>query len=172
MSSKATSRSKPRRAKLLGTAPRCGWKHEWKGFETETKKYLESSGRNVEQQQAVFQGQVTAQLNAWHETADKLNVAAKEFAIERRREIDATRLADEGRCCCRREKNCKSSPGREQNPGPTLNAALAETRATFDRANQAAREAFKRAPVRPNSRTATVDEGLGTLSDLDRCVHI
>ena len=26
-----------------------------------------------------------------------------------------------------------------------LNAALAETRATFDRANQAAREAFKRA---------------------------
>ena len=63
---------------------------EWKGFETETKKYLDSLGKDMEQQQAVFQGQVTAQLNAWRETADKLNVAAKEFAIERRREIDAT----------------------------------------------------------------------------------
>lgn len=42
----------------------------------------------MEQQQAVFQGQVTAQLNAWR--AEKLNAAGKEFAIERRREIDAT----------------------------------------------------------------------------------
>jgi hypothetical protein len=63
---------------------------EWKGFKAETKNYLETFAKGMEQQQAVFQGQVTAQLNAWRETADKLNAAGKEFAIERRREIDAT----------------------------------------------------------------------------------
>ena len=63
---------------------------ELKDFEAETKKYLETFGNGIEQQQAVFQSQVTAQLSAWREAADKLHAAGKEFAIERRREIDGT----------------------------------------------------------------------------------
>jgi len=117
---------------------------EWKGFEAQTKKYLETFGKGVEQQQAVFQGQVTAQLTAWRETADKLNVAANEFAIERRREIDATvsRMKADAAAA---EKKLQELARAGTESWSALNAALAGTRATFDRANQAAREAFKRA---------------------------
>lgn len=117
---------------------------EWSSFQTETKRYLDTFGEGVEQQQAVFQSQVTAQLNAWHETADKLNAASKEFAIERRREIDATvsRMKADAATA---EKKLQDLARAGTESWSALNAALAETRATFDRTNQAAREAFKRA---------------------------
>jgi hypothetical protein len=114
------------------------------GFQAETKKYLETFGKGLEQQRAVFQSQVTAQLNAWREAADKLNAAGKEFAIERRREIDATvsRMKADAATA---EKKLQDLARAGTESWSTLNAALAETRATFDRANQATREAFKRA---------------------------
>jgi hypothetical protein len=117
---------------------------EWKAFQTETARYLETFGKGIEQQRAVFQSQVTAQLNAWHETADKLNTAGKEFAIERRREIDMTvsRMKADAATA---EKKLQDLARAGTESWSALNAALAETRATFDRANQAAREAFKRA---------------------------
>jgi hypothetical protein len=117
---------------------------EWRGFQAETSKYLETFGKGIEQQRAVFQSQVTAQLNAWRGTAEKLDVAAKEFAIERRREIDATvsRMKADAATA---EKKLQDLARAGTESWSALNAALAETRATFDRANQAAREAFKRA---------------------------
>ena len=117
---------------------------EWKNFQNETKKYLETFGKGIEQQQAVFQSQATAQLNAWRETADKLNTAAKEFAIERRREIDETVSRMKADAASAEAKLQKLAQAGTQS-WSALNAALAETRATFDRANQGAREAFKRA---------------------------
>ncbi|MEF2549868.1 hypothetical protein VQ042_00615 [Aurantimonas sp. A2-1-M11] len=117
---------------------------EWKDFQAETEKYLETFGKGIEHQQAVFQSQVTAQLNAWRDTADKLNAAGKEFAIERRREIDATvaRMKDDAAAA---EKKLQDVARAGNESWSALNAALAETRATFDRAHQAAREAFHRA---------------------------
>ena len=117
---------------------------EWKAFQAETAKYLETFGKGIEQQQAVFQSQVTAQMNAWRETADKLNVAATEFATERRREIDATvsRMKTDAVTA---EKRLQDLARAGTESWSALNSALGETRATFDRANQAAREAFKRA---------------------------
>jgi hypothetical protein len=116
---------------------------ELKGFEAETVKYLETFGNGIEQQQAVFQSQATAQLNAWREAAEKLDAAGKEFAIERRREIDATvsRMKADAAAA---EKELQELARVGTESWSTLNAALAETRATFDRANQATREAFKR----------------------------
>jgi hypothetical protein len=108
------------------------------------EKYLELFGRGIEQQQAVFQSQVTAQLNAWRETADKLNAAAKEFAIERRREIDET-VSHMKADAVAAEKKLQDLARAGTESWSALNSALTETRATFDRANQAAREAFKRA---------------------------
>ena len=117
---------------------------ELKGFQAETQKYFETFGKGLEQQQAVFQSQATAQLGAWRETADKLNAAGKEFAIERRREIDATvsRMKADAVAA---EKKLQELARAGTKSWSTLNSALAETRATFDRANQATREAFKRA---------------------------
>jgi hypothetical protein len=117
---------------------------EWQGFQAETRKYLDTFGKGIEQQQAVFQSQVGAQLNAWRETADKLNAAAKEFATERRREIDVTvsRMKADAVAA---EKKLQEVARAGTESWSALNAALTETRAAFDRANQAAREAFKRA---------------------------
>ncbi len=117
---------------------------EWKAFQAETAKYLETFGKGLEQQQAVFQSQVTAQLNSWREIADKLNVAGKDFGIERRREIDATvsRMKADAIAA---EKKLQDVARAGTESWSVLNAALAETRATFDRAHQAARQAFKQA---------------------------
>lgn len=116
----------------------------WKGFQAETGKYLETFGRGVEHQQDVFQSQVRAQLNAWRETADKLDAAGNEFAIERRREIDET-VARMKADAAAAEKKLQDLARAGKESWSALNAALAETRANFDRAHQAAREAFHRA---------------------------
>ncbi|MBX9711104.1 MAG: hypothetical protein K2X60_08725, partial [Xanthobacteraceae bacterium] len=62
---------------------------DWNAFEAEVKKYVESFGKQIEQQQATFALQSAAQLKAWHETADKFTGAAVDFAADRRDEIDA-----------------------------------------------------------------------------------
>ena len=110
----------------------------------EIKKYLEASGQDIKQQQAVFQSQVTAQMNAWRAIADKIHAAAEDFTAERRKDIDATvsrMRADAADADAQLQKLARA--GTES--WSALNAALAETRAAFDRANQAAQEAFKRA---------------------------
>ena len=117
---------------------------EWKGFESEMKKYLEGLGKDVKQQQVVFQSQVTAQMQAWREAADKIHAAAGEFAAGHRKEIDATvsqMRADAATAQAKLQKLAQA--GTES--WSALSAALTETRAAFDRANQAAGEAFKRA---------------------------
>jgi hypothetical protein len=117
---------------------------ELRDFEAETRKYLATFGDGIEQEQALFQSQATAQLNAWRETADKLNAAAKEFAIERRREIDAmvSRMKSDAAAA---EQKLQDLARAGTESWSALSAALAETRATFDRAHQATRDAFTRA---------------------------
>ena len=124
---------------------------EWKAFQAETAKYLETFGKGIEQQQAVFQSQVTAQLNSWRETADKLNAAGKDFGIERRREIDAT-VARMKADAVAAEKKLQDVARAGTESWSALNAALTETRAAFDRAHQAAREAFNQATSNSSSR--------------------
>lgn len=116
----------------------------WKGFETEINKCLETFGPDIKQQQAVFESQVTAQINAWRETADKIHTAAAEFAAERRNDIDAIVSRMKADATAAEEKLQQLARAGTES-WSALNAALTETRAAFDRANQAAREAFKRA---------------------------
>jgi hypothetical protein len=83
-------------------------------------------------------------LKAWREAADKLSSAASDFAAERRGEIDATvkRMADAAVVA---EETLKKLGQAGTQSWSVLRAALAETRGTFDRANQAVRDEFKRA---------------------------
>ena len=117
---------------------------EWNVFEAEVKKYVESFGNQIEQQQAIFKLQSAAQLKAWREAANKLNSSAKDFAAERRGEIDAAVKRMNTDATAAEEKLQKLSQAGDQS-WSALMAALTETRAAFDRANQAARDAFKRA---------------------------
>jgi hypothetical protein len=117
---------------------------QWTGFESELRKYLEAFGKDIKQQQVVFQSQVTAQMQAWREAADKIHAAAGEFAAGHRKEVDATvsrMRADAATAEAKLQKLAQA--GTES--WSALSAALTETRAAFDRANQAAGEAFKRA---------------------------
>jgi hypothetical protein len=115
---------------------------DWSAFEMEVKKYVDFFGEKIEQQQATFKLQAAAQLKAWREAADKLRTAGKEFAAERRSEIDATVKRMEADAAVAEERLQKLNQAGMQSSS-ALMGALAETRAAFDRANQAVQEAFK-----------------------------
>ena len=117
---------------------------DWKEFQGLLKEYSETVGEHIDQQRAMFESQVNAQLKAWRETADQLNVAARAFASESRREVDTaiTRMKADASAAEQKLANLTQA-GNES--WSALSAALAETRASFDRANQAARDALKRA---------------------------
>jgi hypothetical protein len=117
---------------------------EWNAFETEAKKYVETFGKQIEQQQATFKRLATAQVKAWREAADNLRTAGKEFAAKHQSEIDATVKRMEVDAAAAEEKLQKLNQAGMQS-WSALMGALGETRAAFDRANKAAQEAFKRA---------------------------
>jgi len=118
---------------------------EWNSFEADVKKYVESFSKQVEQQQATFKLQAAAQLKAWREAADKLGSDAKLFATERQAEIDVAVKRMKADAAVAEEKLQKQLDQMGAESWSALMAVLTETRAAFDRANQAAREAFKRA---------------------------
>jgi CRISPR/Cas system-associated endonuclease Cas1 len=110
----------------------------------EVKKYLDSFGKDIKQQQAVFQSQVTAQKNAWHETGNKIQAAAAGFAAEHRKDIDAAVARMRADAAALDEKLQKLARAGTET-WSALSSVLGETRAAFDRANQAAGDSFKRA---------------------------
>jgi hypothetical protein len=118
---------------------------EWTAFEAEVKKYVDHFGKEVEQQRATFRLQSAAQLKAWREAADKLAGDTRQFATERQSEIDAAVKRMQADATAAEEKLRKQMEEMGTQSWSALMAALTETRAAFDRANQAAREAFKRA---------------------------
>lgn len=117
---------------------------EWNSFEADVKKYVESFGKQVEQQQATFKLQAAAQLKAWREAADKLGSDAKQFAAERQAELDVAVKRMQADAGVAEEKLQKQLDQMGTQSWSALMGVLTETRAAFDRANQAAREAFKR----------------------------
>ena len=117
---------------------------EWGAFESEVKKYVESFGKQIEQQQAIFQRQANAQAKAWRDAADQLRVAAKNFAAERRAEIEGVVKRMDADATQAEEKLWRLNQAGSQS-WSALTTALSETRAAFDRANQAAQDAFRKA---------------------------
>jgi hypothetical protein len=108
------------------------------------QKYVETFGKQIEQQQATFKRLATAQVKAWREAVDNLRTAGKEFAAKHQSEIDASVKRMEVDAATAEEKLQKLNQAGMQS-WSALMGALGETRAAFDRANQAAQEAFKRA---------------------------
>ena len=82
-------------------------------------------------------------MKAWHQAADQLGNDAKKFAAERRGEIDTVlqRMKSDADDA---EKKLQKLNKAGTNRWAALTAALTETRGAFDRATQAAQEAFKR----------------------------
>jgi hypothetical protein len=116
---------------------------EWKAFEADVEKYIESSSQKIEQQQEVFKRQAEAQVKAWREAAENLRTVGKEFAAGRRSEIEATLKQMEADAVAEKKLQKINEAGKQS--WSALMTALTETRGAFDRANQAAQEAFKQA---------------------------
>jgi hypothetical protein len=117
---------------------------QWNGFEARVKTYIDTIGKHIEQRQATFRDVAAAQLKAWREAADKFHGAATRLASERRADVEAAvkqMKADASEAEARMQK--LKEAGRES--WTALSAALAESRKAFDRANQAAWDALKRA---------------------------
>lgn len=115
---------------------------QWAAFENDVGRYFENFGKHVEQQrEATFRMLAAVQMKAWREVADTMQQATREFAAERRPDIEAVvaRIKTDAAAAQAKLEKLSEAPAQ---PWPTLTAALAETRAAFDRANQAARTAF------------------------------
>jgi hypothetical protein len=117
---------------------------QWHGFEAQVQTYIETVGKQVQQQQETFWDVATAQMKSWHEAVDKLHKEAAKIAAARRADLDAAlkqMKADAAEAEARLQK-LKQAGGESWS---ALSAALTESRKAFDRANQKAWAAFKRA---------------------------
>ena len=85
-----------------------------------------------------------ARIRAWRDAADQLGGAAKSLAAERRVEIEAAAKRMDADAAQAEEQLRKMNKAGSQS-WSALMTALSETRAAFDRANQSARDAFRKA---------------------------
>jgi hypothetical protein len=114
----------------------------WNDFEIEVKKYVETFGKQI--QQTTFQNAAAAQLKAWRDAAETIHSAAAGLAVDRRSDIDAT-LTRMKADASKAEANLQELKRAGTESWAALNGALTESRAAFDRANQSAWDALKRA---------------------------
>ena len=117
---------------------------DWSRFESEVRTYVESFGKQFEEQRAAFSRQADAQLKAWREAADAFQAAAGKLAADRRGDVDATIARMKTDAAAAEEKLQKLNRAGTES-WSALMGALTETRALFDRANQSVRDAFKKA---------------------------
>jgi len=118
---------------------------EWNAFEAEVGKYVDTFSEQIEQQRATFRLQSAAQLKAWREAADKLAGDTKQFTTERQAEFDAAVKHMRAEAAAAEVKLQKQMEQMGTQSRSAWMGVLTETRTAFDRANQAVREAFKRA---------------------------
>ena len=117
---------------------------KWNEFQKQVQAYFATASKQIEQQQATFADVAAAQVKAWREAADTFRDAASKVAADRRADLDSALKqmkvdASEAEARFQRLKQAGNETW------SALGAALAESRKTFDRANQAAWDAFKRA---------------------------
>ena len=115
---------------------------QWNSFEGQLKTYLETAGKQLEQQRATFLDIAAAQAKAWREAADTFHHEAGKIAAAKRADLDAAinqMKTDAAQAEARFNK--LKQVGSET--WAALGAALAESRKAFDRANQKAADALK-----------------------------
>ena len=132
------------KVKAEAAADQTQLRSQWHGFEAKVKTYFETVDKQIDQQQATFRDVAAAQQKAWREAGERLHNEAAKIAAAKRPDIDAAvkqMKADASEAEARLQK--LKQAGSES--WAALSAALEESRKAFDRANQAAWEALKRA---------------------------
>jgi ElaB/YqjD/DUF883 family membrane-anchored ribosome-binding protein len=117
---------------------------DWNAFEASVQKYIDTAGEQIGQQEAAFRASAEAQLKAWQGAIDEFQTSAKGFAADRKADVESAlkRMKVEAETA----KAKLAGLNRAGNESwSALKTGLAETRAAFDRTNQAVNDAFKRA---------------------------
>ena len=117
---------------------------DWNAFEASVQSFVDAAGEHIGAREAAFSAAVNAQVKACQDAADRLRNAATGFASDRKAEVDSIvkRMKDDADAA-QAKLDKLSRAGTES--WSALNTALGETRASFDRANQVAQDAFNRA---------------------------
>jgi hypothetical protein len=118
--------------------------NQWRAFETGVQTYVDVTGKQVKDQQAVFLACATAQRKAWQESTDKLQKSAASFAADRRGDIEKAvkHMTTEADAAKVKLDKLQKAGGESW---AAMKSALSETRAAMDQAHKAALDAFKRA---------------------------
>jgi len=117
---------------------------QWRGFEGQVKTYFETVGKQVDQQQTAFRDIAAAQAKAWRQAADNFHSEAAKLAAAKRAEVDAA-LKEMKAHAAEAEGRVQKLKQAGSESWTALSAALADSRKAFDRANQQAWDALKRA---------------------------
>jgi hypothetical protein len=115
---------------------------QWRDFEAQIETYFDTVGKQIEQQRATFRNVAAAQAKAWREAAETFHSEAAKIATARRADLEKAvkqMKADAGEAEARLQKLKQA----ESDTWAALSAALAESRKSFDRANQKAADALK-----------------------------
>jgi len=116
----------------------------WQAFEAEVRTYIDTVAKQTPQQQALFRDIAAAQVKAWREAAKTVQDIATKFAAGRRADVDAAVTKMKADAAEAEARLLKLNQAGNESWG-ALSAGLAESRKAFDRANQAAWDAVKRA---------------------------
>jgi hypothetical protein len=117
---------------------------DWNAFQAGAKRFVEDFGQQLNLQRATFEEVAAAQQKAWREAADKIQAASAEFAADRRAKVEAA-VQQMKAAASTTEANIQKFAKAGSQSWTAMNAALAESRTAFDKANQVAWDAFKRA---------------------------
>jgi len=140
----ATAKAQLEAAEATLWANKAQLEAQWPGFEAQVKTYFETVSKQFEQQQAAFREIAAAQIKSWQNAADEFHDSATKVAATKRNDLDAAlKQMKAGAAEAEAQFQKLKQAGAES--WTTMSAALAESRKAFDRTNQQAWDAFKRA---------------------------
>ncbi len=117
---------------------------DWRTFEAGIETYLQAVGQEVEQHEAAFKARADAQQKAWHDATSNFDKIVTKVASARKAEFE-TALKKMKSDAAAASANLERLRGARDTSWSALKAALAESRAAFDRADHAVHAAFRRA---------------------------
>ena len=117
---------------------------DWSAFEASVREFMDAASAKADQQAAAFRVRADAQRKAWQEAIDRLNDAATRVSADSKAEFESAIKRMQADAAAAEAKLDKLNRAGTQS-WAAFQTALAETRGAFDRANQEAYDAFKRA---------------------------
>ena len=122
---------------------KAGLQGQWLAFEDSLEAYLDTLGKQIDEQETVFRARADAQCKAWQQAIDRLHDSAARLDARRRGEVEAAvrRLEAEADASKAKLDTLNKAEGTSWT---AMKSALTDTRAALERANQAVHDAFVR----------------------------